>query len=285
MRFSSASGTTSATVASATRSESWSSAGGSAAGIAAVAARPERLRELEHDARAAQVGERIAGARGRARGHDRRVRQHRPGPVVVGHDDVEPELAGARDGLGRGDAAVDGDQQPGAGRRQRLDARDRDAVAVLEAAGQERLDLGAQQPQHLDRERRGAHAVDVVVAVHDDRAAGGDRALDQRAGLGHVAERERIVQRAVAVEERLRGGRIGQPAPHEHLGSDALQAELGGELAHPVGAAGGDRERRGHPANLGLGPDAARVRGLPQAWTSTCRMRPSSSRRRSAGPW
>ena len=141
--------------------------------------------------------------------------------------------------------------------RQRLDGLDGDAVAVLEATGQERLDLGAQQPQHLDGERRGADAVDVVVAVHDDRPAGRDRTLDQRAGLGDVAQRERIVQRAVALEERPRRGRIGQPAPHQHLCRDPLQAELGGEPAHLVGAARRDRERRGHPANLGLGPDAA----------------------------
>ncbi len=49
----------------------------------------------------------------------------------------------------------------------------------------------------------------------------------------HVAERERVVQRAVAVEERARRVRIGEPAPHEHLGGDALQAELGGEPRAP----------------------------------------------------
>ena len=48
--------------------------------IAAVPARPERLGELEHDARAAQVGERIGRPGGRARGHDRaRPAARRPG--------------------------------------------------------------------------------------------------------------------------------------------------------------------------------------------------------------
>ncbi len=48
--------------------------------VAAVTARPERLRELEHDARAAQVGERVAGAR-RARARRRSARRagRRPG--------------------------------------------------------------------------------------------------------------------------------------------------------------------------------------------------------------
>ena len=203
--------------------------------------------------------------------------------MVVGDDDIHAELAGPRDGLGRRDAAVDGQQQARAGRRELLDARDRDAVAVLEATGQEGLDLGAEQAEHLHRERRRADAVDVVVAVDDDAAAGGDRALDERAGLRHVPERERVVQRAVAVQEGARAAGVGQAAPDEHLGGDALKTQLGRELAHALGAAGRDRERRGHPANLGPGPDAAPREG--QAWTSTCRMRPSSSRSRGAGPW
>ena len=225
--------------------------------IAAVAARPQRLCELEHDAGAAQVGERIGRAGGRARGHDRRIRENVAGAVMVGHDDVEPELARPRDRLGCRDAAVDGQQQPGAGQRERIDARNGHAVAVLEAVRQEGLDLGAQQAQHLDAERRRAHAVDVVVAVHDDAAAGGDRALDERAGVLHVAQRERVVQRTVAVQERPRDAGLGQTAPDQHLRRDALDAELGRERAHAVGAAGRDRERRGHPANLGPGPDAA----------------------------
>ena len=225
--------------------------------VAAVTARPERLGELEHDPGAAQVGERIGRPGGRARGHDGCVRQHVSRAVVVGHHDVERELAGARHGLGSGDAAVDGDQQPGAGGCQRLHGADGDAVALLEATGQERLDLAAQEPQHLDGERRGADAVDVVVAVDDDRPACRDRTLDQRTGLGDVAQRERIVQRAVALEERPRRVRIGQPAPDQHLGRDTLESERTGQPAHLVGAARRDRERRGHPANLGLGPDAA----------------------------
>ena len=250
--------------------------------VAAVPARPQRLGELEHDACAAQVGEWIGRSRGGARGHDRGIGQHVPRAVMVGHDDVESELAGASDRFGSGDAAVDRDQQAGATGGQRLDRLDRDPVTVLEATGEERLDVGVQQPQYLDGEGRGAHSVDVVIAVDDERPAGGDGVLDQDAGLFDIPQLERVVQRAVALEERLRRGRIGQAAPHEHLCGDALHAEFGGEPAHLVGAARGDRERRGHPANLGFGPDAAPP---GQRWTSTCRMRPSSSRSRGAGPW
>ena len=53
-----------------------------------------------------------------------------------------------------------------------------------------------------------------------------------------------------------------RPRRTQHLGRDPLDAELGGELAHALGRAGRDRERRGHPANLGIGPDAAPRRRL-----------------------
>ena len=184
--------------------------------VAAVPARPERLGELEHDAGAAQVGERIGRPGRRARGHDGRVRQHVAGSVVVGHDDVERELAGARDGLGRRDAAVDGDQQPGAGGCQRLDGLDGDAVALLEAARQERLDLAAQEPQHLDGERGGTDAVDVVVAVHDDRPA-------RRRSRSRSARRPR--RRRPARTGRAAGRRCrGTPAPRPDRSARAGRA-------------------------------------------------------------
>ena len=202
--------------------------------VGAVPARPERQRELEHDARTAQVGERIRRPGRRARGHDGRIGEHVAGSVVVGHDDVERELTRAGDGFGRRDAAVHGDQQSGAARCKRLDGLDRDAVAVLEAARQECLDLPAEKSQHLDRERGGTDAVDVVVAVYDDRTACGDRALDQRAGLLDVAQPEGVVQRAVAVEECPRDVRVAQPAAYEHLGRHALEAQSVGRGDAPV---------------------------------------------------
>ncbi len=180
--------------------------------------------------------------------------------MVVGHDDVERELTRPGDGLGRRDAAVHGDQQSCATGCEPFDGLDRDAVAVLEATRQEGLDLAAEESQHLDRERGGTDAVDVVVAVHDDRTPGLDRALDQDTGLLDVAQTERVVKRAVAVEESAGDVRVAHSAADEHLGGDALEAQRVGEVAHLIGAAGRDRERRRHPLNLGPGPDAACAR-------------------------
>ena len=226
--------------------------------VAAVTARPERLRELEHDARAAQVGERIGRAGGRARGHDRRVRQHVARAVVVGHDDVEPELAGARDGLGSGDAAVDGDQQPGAGGCQRLDARRprRRSRARSDWAGTARPRRPAaaaprrRAPSRRRRRRRSRRA---------RRSAALPRSRSRSARRPRPCRRARTDR---AAGRRCRGTRAPRPAsvsPRRTSTSAVTRwsPSSAGELAHLVGAARRDRERRGHPANLGLGPDAA----------------------------
>ena len=57
----------------------------------------ERLRELDDDARAAEIGERVVGRPG---GDDRAVRQRLARPVVVGDDHVDAEPPGLLD-LGR----------------------------------------------------------------------------------------------------------------------------------------------------------------------------------------
>ena len=103
-----------------------------------------------------------------------------------------------------GDPAVDREQQADAGGRDPLERLDTDAVALLEAARQVPLDVGAELLQHQDGERRRADAVDVVVAVDADPLAGGDRLLDPVAGRLHVAQQERVVGGAVLLHERAR---------------------------------------------------------------------------------
>ncbi len=86
-------------------------------------------------------------------------------------------------------------------------------------------DVGAELAQRVDGECRGADAVDVVVAVHDDPPPSRDRLLDRVARGGHRSERERIVQRPLEVEERARLGRVVETAPDQHLGRDPRDAE------------------------------------------------------------
>ena len=71
-----------------------------------------RLRELVRDRGGAQLRERVVAE---PRVHHHAVGQLRPGPVVVGDHDLEPELAGARHLGGGGDRAVDRHEQAGAG--------------------------------------------------------------------------------------------------------------------------------------------------------------------------
>ena len=158
------------------------------------------------------------------------------------------------------------------------------------SGGQERLDLGAEQAQHLDAERGRAHAVDVVVAVHDDACA-------RRRSRPRSACRPRPCRRARTGREaarrcpgtRVAAGGVRQAAPDEHLGGHALHPELGRERAHPIPG-----QHAGIVSDAGTQPISAPGRTPPCAAgggrgsrpsTSTCRMRPSSSRSRGAGPW
>ena len=93
----------------------------------------QRLAELVDDAGAAELRERVVG---RARGDDRAVGQRLAGPVVVGDDDVEPARARLGDLLDRGDAAVDGQDEPAALVGEPREGLALEAVALLEAARQ-----------------------------------------------------------------------------------------------------------------------------------------------------
>ena len=221
-------------------------------------ARPERLSELEDHAGAAQLGERVQLLVGPARADERHVRQLGARAVVVADDDGDAARLRVGDRLVGREAAVDAQDQRRTLVGEQVDGLDGDAVALDEAARQVPADLGAELAQRLDGERRRADAVDVVVAVHHDAPAVGDRVLDRRAGIGHRPERERVVQRPLEVEEGPRLGRIAEPAPHEHLGGDARDAERVGEPLGVIVRAGreGQRHRRRVVAGADEGPSA-----------------------------
>src|SRR5207247_1617584 len=123
------------------------------------------------------------------------------------------------------------------------------------------LDVGAELAQHEDRERGGADAVDVVVAVDADAAALGDRSTDARDRGGHVPKLERIVQRLFAGEERPRFVGVAVAAPDEHACRDLAEAERLCEGARLPVRARTDR------------PDALRHVRLPY---ERCRTAPAS---------
>ena len=115
---------------------------------------PSASSELVDDAGAAELRERVVG---RPRRDDRAVGQGLARPVVVGDDDLEPRRPGLRDLLDGRDPAVDGQNERATLLREPRQRLARDAVALLEAARQVPLDVGAEAaraPSPRARSRR-----------------------------------------------------------------------------------------------------------------------------------
>ena len=135
-RFSPTSGTRSATVASATRSRS--RIGASVRRRLAI----EGLGELRGDGGPAERLERVAADAGM---DDRAGGQLGSGLVVVGDDRRDPGGLDRRDLTGRGDSAVDRDDESGPALAQGLERGVAEPVAVPEAIGNQPVALGARR--------------------------------------------------------------------------------------------------------------------------------------------
>ena len=202
------SGTTSATVASATRSRSSSAAAGSSPAAsssawASLCATPVAQRSS-------------ARVPAHARVHDRSVGQPAVGArgVMVGHHDVEPRRARGGDLLDGGDRAVDGDEQVGPALGQPPHGRLGEAVAVVDPARQVPVDVRAERAQRAHEHGRGGHAVDVVVAVHGDPGPAPDVREDPPRGVPQPAEGvERMAVGAARKRFARPPGRRGRGAP------------------------------------------------------------------------
>ena len=162
---------------------------------------------------------------------------------MVGDDHVQPQRLRAGDLLDGGDPAVDREHELAALVGEPLDRLPRDAVALVEAAREVPVDVRAELAQTGDRERRGADAVDVVVAVDADPLARRDRGADPVAGRGGVAEERRVVARRLGREECPRHFGVAIPAPDEDAGGDPADPERRGKGARLIVRAGTDRPR------------------------------------------
>ena len=149
---------------------------------------------------------------------------------MVGDDHVEADLARVGDLGVSADPAVDGDDQADAGRGELVERLGGDAVAVGEAVGQAPDHVGAHvDAQELAEQERGGDAVGVVVAVHGDRLAAAEGAIDALARLGHAVEQVRAVDAKVGVQELVGGSRVGEPSAREDLGGEPADLELVGK--------------------------------------------------------
>ena len=181
---------------------------------------------------------------------------------MVGDDDVDAGGAGGRHLLDGGDRAVDGDEQRGAASRQPLHGGARQAVAVVDAAGEKPSDVGAEAAQGPHHDRRRAHAVDVVVAVDDDPPAGGDVGVDRGQRRVDAGERAGVVA-LVSGQEVPGEPRVAEPPANEHLREDVADPELALErqrLPERVGGRIEPRVRRRGRCIAGRIPDRAQGR-------------------------
>ncbi len=116
----------------------------------------------------------------------------------------------------------------------------REPVAVLDAAGQEPADVGAERAQRADHDRGRADAVDVVVAVHGDPGSGGDVALDRLKRALDPVERGRVVRDA-GRQELAGRVRSREAAADEDLREHVADPELALERQRGGEVVGGDR--------------------------------------------
>ena len=208
-----------------------------------VAAGPRRDRpgEFEGDAGAAELSEGI-GRAGEARMHEHvGVRERVAEGVVIGDDEFEAELTGPRRLGDARDAAIDRDDEARSLGGERLERRGVESVALLDPVGhvpdaaaiRRRRARGIECLEAVGEDRRGAHAVGVVVAIDDDAAARPDRREDavgrlrnagQRLGVAEVGERackeglhrRRVIDAPGCQERRDDARHAGRPLEPGH---------------------------------------------------------------------
>jgi hypothetical protein len=108
--------------------------------------------------------------------------------VVVGDQRGDAVLLGAGDAFQAGDAVVDGDDQVGRLLGGDIDDFRRQAVAELEAVGEQEIDIGAERFQGAHADGGGGGAVAVVVADDQQLRFGLDGIGQQLGGVGGVGQ-------------------------------------------------------------------------------------------------
>ena len=213
------------------------------------ARRPERLGELVGDRGPAQLDARIPANGGM---DDLAVGQPpvRPRRVMVGDDDVDSDFARGGDLVDRGDRAVDGDEQRRVATGEATHGVERQAVTVGQPVGQVPADVRPERSERPDHRRGGTHAVDVVVAVHDDPAAVADVALDHRDRAVDPGERTRIVSLG-RIQERACGADLGKSTADEYLCQHVAHAEVAFERERGRQVIRRDLERRRRSGRIG----------------------------------
>ncbi len=172
-RLSPISGTTSATVASATRSSEASRSGAFAAVPEACLAQSaiERDERHEDDARGAEIAEAGEVVLTVGVNERRRFRQRLRGLMVIEHDHIKAKLARDLERLAADGSAVDRHHERRASRGEILNGFDIGAIALGHAVGDVDDRLQPAGVQIFGQQRRAARAVDIVIAEDGDLLA------------------------------------------------------------------------------------------------------------------
>ena len=175
-----------------------------------------------------------------------------------------PSRARQRDLVDRGDRAVGSEQQARAALGEPLHRRRAQPVAVLGAAGQVPVHVGAERAQHAHEDGGRADAVDVVVAVHRDARARAHVREDQRDGGVDPGEGRGVVALAAAASHARAAVLLPQPAAHEDLREREAHAEPALERAHRRDRCGRDVQEALHGRRtLGATADGTGAVGGP----------------------
>ncbi len=128
--------------------------------------------------------------------------------VVVGDDEVDAELFGFGCGVDGGDSAVDGDDDLCSGLCECFDCRFVEAVAFFDAVGDVGGDLcvWSDDSQHVDEDRGGGDAIDIVISEDDDGFIVGDGVEDALSGFIEVGDQRRVVESGEGRGEECFGG-------------------------------------------------------------------------------
>ncbi len=169
---------------------------------------------------------------------------------MVGDDDVEPAAAGLGDLGVAGRTAVDRDDHRGPDRLGPVEGRDREAVALLEAARDVWLDRQPVAFEGLDHDRQPGQPVRVEVAEDEHALTLLAREREPSQQDPDVGEQGRVVQPVEGIaEERVDGGSVRRATGHEEAGHARRQAvprRGGGRVGRDLGVV------REHPAETRL---------------------------------
>ncbi len=165
----------------------------------------------------------------RERGMRHAGRRHR---VMIDHDHFHAERRGRIDRIEIARTAVAGDDELAVARREVRRRRGREAIPSIAPRDRD-LDVRTRRTQERRQQRRGGHAVDVVVAEHADALAALDCIRDPLDRARHPGEPRRRPQcRQPRIDEALRVARLGHAARDETSCGRAANAQGLRQSAH-----------------------------------------------------